>query len=626
MVRTVVRSLVAAVAAMLVASTLVACSSDPPAQQIQVVEVLWYGEQPDGSLLSGTVATEVALRRIAAGVDVDVEGLRQSGAGEQWVASAWTAAMLALLTHGEVPEGIQLTMAVDETIDGPSAGGLMAVAALADLEGGTVAPNASMTGTIHPNGAIGPVGGIPEKLRAAAKAGITTVVVPASKQTAIDPRTGTEVDVATVAADLGITVVFVDSLFEARSALLGTPVAPSTTRPPALPPALATAFDADADAMVDRLANLRVLDAPAIDLAPEQAQLVATVAAARAAYDPDTSRSEFASGFELAAMTERLVAIWNAEVTAIDIARTQGAGASATAIATEAGEVERLATAALVDTATTPFNTVEQLVALIDAATWATGALDTVAIATGQLARFTPTSTSGFSYRDQLALARAAGAVAAVRFDVERFAPIARSAATVAGKVAITDDTLDRLALMAEVVEGANDANLAVITTTERIAGLAISPDDVGLVTGQANPVAPALAATDSAAADSAAARLIITTADALSRFVASSELINLDRAARPGDGLLNRLTITDPGYLAIQVGLAIDLSQRSMAEVRAHGADPAYLQWQTELAEALLTDQSGVVTSDERIEGLRRLWFANLAERLLVALTRPQV
>ena len=611
-------------AAVVVATTPLACSLGTQApDQAQVVEVLWFGEQADGSLLSGTVATEVALRRIASGVDVDIEGLRQSGAGDAWVAAAWTAAMTALLTTGDVPDGVQLSMIVDESIDGPSAGGLIAVAALADLEGVSIIPKASMTGTIHPNGAIGPVGGVPEKLRAAAAKGITTVVVPASKRIAFDPRTGTEVDVAEMATDLGVTVVFVDSLVEARHVLLGGADPALALALPAVPKVFTTLYDGDAEAMAERLGALRVAPVPTggpsagsyrgRGLVGDQTELETILAIEQAAYDPDTSQNGFHLDYEVAAMTERLVSTWNAEMATITSVETEGLNASVVELTAAAAAVEQLATDTLVAIASTPYDSVEQLVALVDAATWATDAIATSTATAAVLQGLVD------GVESTLTAARAAGAIAAARYDLQSFAPTALQAAAVPGKLPAGEDTLSRLGLLTAVVAGAHDANMAVIESSSRSGGRDFNAGNFPVLTLDAEVVDRKLGA-DSGDGP----RLVIASAAAISQFVASSELINLDRAAQASDSLLTQLTITDPDYFATQVSVAIDLSQRSLAELSVQGASPGYLQWQAQLAEHLLIGDSPAISTSERIDGLRRLWFANIAERILVALANP--
>lgn len=64
------------------------------------------------------------------------------------------------------------------TTDGPSAGAAMAVGFIAVLKGDTIQRGVALTGTIEPNGRIGPVGAIPDKIRAAAREGYRMVLIP----------------------------------------------------------------------------------------------------------------------------------------------------------------------------------------------------------------------------------------------------------------------------------------------------------------------------------------------------------------------------------------------------------------------------------------------------------------
>ncbi len=64
-------------------------------------------------------------------------------------------------------------------VDGPSAGALMTIGVLAAVRGDTPKPDAAMTGTINPDGTIGPVGGIRFKIEGAAEKGMKLVLIPA---------------------------------------------------------------------------------------------------------------------------------------------------------------------------------------------------------------------------------------------------------------------------------------------------------------------------------------------------------------------------------------------------------------------------------------------------------------
>lgn len=63
-------------------------------------------------------------------------------------------------------------------IGGPSAGGALTVATIAALNKWPLKPDVVMTGMINPDGSIGPVGGIPFKLEAAAEKNATLFLIP----------------------------------------------------------------------------------------------------------------------------------------------------------------------------------------------------------------------------------------------------------------------------------------------------------------------------------------------------------------------------------------------------------------------------------------------------------------
>ena len=66
--------------------------------------------------------------------------------------------------------------------DGPSAGLALAVAMLSALGGAPVKPRVAMTGEITLGGRILRVGGLKEKLLAAGRSGVRTVVLPAANR------------------------------------------------------------------------------------------------------------------------------------------------------------------------------------------------------------------------------------------------------------------------------------------------------------------------------------------------------------------------------------------------------------------------------------------------------------
>lgn len=64
--------------------------------------------------------------------------------------------------------------------DGPSAGITMTTALASLFSGVSVTPKVAMTGEVSLQGTVNPIGGLPEKLMAAQRAGVETVFIPAN--------------------------------------------------------------------------------------------------------------------------------------------------------------------------------------------------------------------------------------------------------------------------------------------------------------------------------------------------------------------------------------------------------------------------------------------------------------
>ncbi|WHZ22425.1 MAG: putative ATP-dependent protease [Nitrospira sp.] len=99
--------------------------------------------------------------------------------------------------------------------DGPSAGAVMTVGFAALLKGDRIQRGIAMTGTIAKDGTIGPVGGIPDKIRAAAREGYRTVLIPEGQQ--YDPRW----NIDRLAIDLHVEVKAVGTIQEAYQLMTG---------------------------------------------------------------------------------------------------------------------------------------------------------------------------------------------------------------------------------------------------------------------------------------------------------------------------------------------------------------------------------------------------------------------
>ena len=193
------------------------------------VDALWFAS--DGqSVMGGTSHVKVNLAEKAGG-DLRV-GFFESevgGSGPQWRAAGWMAVITASMLLSKDPSQYEFSFDVAGRIDGPSAGALMTSAVLAAYLGDEIDPTVTMTGTINPDGTIGPVGGIPHKIEGAAAAGKTTVLVPGGQRYDYDYAAGQSVDLVQAGQQNGVTVKLVPDIYTAYNELTGstlpTPVA-----------------------------------------------------------------------------------------------------------------------------------------------------------------------------------------------------------------------------------------------------------------------------------------------------------------------------------------------------------------------------------------------------------------
>ncbi len=193
------------------------------------VNPLFVSTDADGHSTGGTNPVTV---RIAASPDhklrVGFSEDEVAGTGDQWRAAGWGAVTVATMLTGAPLANRDVEFDVNGKIDGPSAGGLMTVATLSILRGDKLQPDITMTGTINPDGTIGPVGGIPYKVDGVIKAGKKRMLIPAGQRNSADDS-GKLVDVVQEGQRKGIQVTEVKDVFDAYKAFTGKDL----PRPPA---------------------------------------------------------------------------------------------------------------------------------------------------------------------------------------------------------------------------------------------------------------------------------------------------------------------------------------------------------------------------------------------------------
>jgi hypothetical protein len=207
-----------------------AATSTPEPTGPVTVDALWFAN--DGQNVQGGTSQVKVNVEDKAGDDLRV-GFFESevgGSGPQWRAAGWMAVITASLLLAKDPSQYEFSFDVAGRIDGPSAGALMTSAVLAGYLGDTIDPTVTMTGTINPDGTIGPVGGIPHKIQGAAAAGKTTVLVPGGQRYDYDYAAGQSVDLVQVGQANGVTVKLVPDIYSAYKELThhDLPQPPST--------------------------------------------------------------------------------------------------------------------------------------------------------------------------------------------------------------------------------------------------------------------------------------------------------------------------------------------------------------------------------------------------------------
>lgn len=101
--------------------------------------------------------------------------------GDVWKSSAWIAALAASNASNHLLTDYEFLLKVRGTVDGPSAGMLIAATMLALINQDPILPDVTITGRVNPDGTVGPVSGIPYKMDGAKKAGIKVFGYPAGQ-------------------------------------------------------------------------------------------------------------------------------------------------------------------------------------------------------------------------------------------------------------------------------------------------------------------------------------------------------------------------------------------------------------------------------------------------------------
>ena len=203
------------------------CGSDKTTEVI--VPVLWAAEQEDGKVAGGVepAVVKVADSEDNAGFAINLTDVKSKGAGEAWTAASSSAAAVGTLASTRSPRDLSIDFEITGPIDGPSGGAGLTVGVIAAARKTELLDKVTITGTINPDGTVGPVSYIPTKMRAAAREGYRTIVIPSLVTKEFDQATGREVNLRRFGRSLGLRVVPVELLGQAYAAMTGKGLFPT---------------------------------------------------------------------------------------------------------------------------------------------------------------------------------------------------------------------------------------------------------------------------------------------------------------------------------------------------------------------------------------------------------------
>ena len=142
------------------------------------------------------------------------------GTGGQMKSSVWVAAFIATSALGRELIDYRFSASTRGFVDGPSAGALFTAAMMAAITGETVNPQVTMTGTVNPDGTVGPVGGIPDKYLGAIAQGYKVLGYPVGQKVQTD-HAGNLVDLEELASTRGAQAFPIATIYDAYKLLTG---------------------------------------------------------------------------------------------------------------------------------------------------------------------------------------------------------------------------------------------------------------------------------------------------------------------------------------------------------------------------------------------------------------------
>lgn len=613
------RLLVLPVAVATLLGLLAACGN--PSTNSSQIQVLWYASEPDGTYTEGVTPVVISLTRTSTSneekssppLDVEIHTPNDESTGSFWNATTWEAATVAVLGATTDPRGLAITYRVDETIDGPSGGAITALGTLAQLQGSSIPENISLTGTINPDGGIGPVGGIPQKIQAASQAGISKLYIPRGQRIVTDAESGKEVNSSELGTSLGVAVQEASSIQEVLAEVRPESQKPATKPVPPMDTAATEYLLEAAKKLETRATANALLPAPTKALRVEQRRITKSIAEVRDQLPKLIHNSAAIPAYSMATLSIRTQEEWNAIVRAVRSVAEKGPEPTRHELIAKAGQLQNTISTRLNNLSNTPVSKLEQLLALPDALIWGIDAKQEVN---------TVLATLGTEKHPNSSMIKeAAGTLAEAAFDSSQYLPDTVAIATRVGQAPITNssDTHSFMNSYTAMLTTAARANLSYLQQLRNSQpGLARSNPDLDSEINQLNSDLSQQNAANNLDQAAVVQNLATATSLFVSSLVASNSLETIAANVESANQL-SKISITSPEQFSRQQQLSYELTRSQAAQQAALSLDSTYPRLNSQWGYAIGQASTNLVFSDSlRLESLTYMWYSGISALLL--------
>jgi len=191
----------------------------PTAPSTAVVDAMFAGGVGPEPASGGSIAVTLTTAPTPTARGTLQAGASDPTAGARWGAGLVRAAFVAASTLGKDLDDFTFSAVPASPADGAAASALLAAGFLATMTGAKLDPAATLTGTLNPDGTIGPVAGIPEQFQGAIAHGKTRLGYPSGMRFARSSATGKAVDLVQLAKDHHAEAVELASVADAYQLL-----------------------------------------------------------------------------------------------------------------------------------------------------------------------------------------------------------------------------------------------------------------------------------------------------------------------------------------------------------------------------------------------------------------------